>query len=99
MDNAILEITKPSIIDVDGSVTEVEPAEGGNTFSLKDMQRIVGGYIEMVPVGKNYMIVNEEGKMMGLPFNTKATQIFQSTHGAYDEIVGTVLVAPKKYFK
>lgn len=38
--------------------------------TLKEMQEIVGGYIETVRVGKLLLMVcNEEGKLRGLPHN------------------------------
>lgn len=37
---------------------------------LHTLQRLVGGYIEAVPLAEDMaMIVNEEGKLMGLPKN------------------------------
>ena len=39
---------------------------------LEAMQEIVGGYIEVVPLKNNYLIVcNEEGKLMGLEPNVR----------------------------
>lgn len=37
--------------------------------TLEALQGLVGGYIETVPVGKALMLVNEEGKLRGLPVN------------------------------
>lgn len=77
------------IIKTTGEVTEVEPAKG-KYFSLEEMQIIVGGYIEVVRISNNeIMIVNEEGKLDNLPINKKATEI-ASIPG--DVIVGDVLV-------
>ena len=40
------------------------------TNELEPLQALVGGYIEIVPISdKIVMIVNEEGKLMGLPYN------------------------------
>lgn len=37
---------------------------------LKEMSEIVGGYIEVVPIGNRYtMVCNEEGQIHGLPNN------------------------------
>lgn len=53
--------------------------------SLENLQKIVGGYIETVPVGsKHVLIVNEEGKLRGLPFNFHM--------GLLDTIVGDAIV-------
>lgn len=44
--------------------------EVGNT--LKDLQQAVGGSIEVVPaeLGDDALVIcNEEGKIMGLPYN------------------------------
>lgn len=37
--------------------------------TLEAFQGLVGGYIETVPVGKALMLVNEEGKLRGMPAN------------------------------
>lgn len=49
-----------------GKKPEIEKIE----MSLEGMQEFVGGYIEMVPMGGNVMMVcNEEGKLLRLPEN------------------------------
>ena len=52
------------------------PAEGGcyeiesqTELSLKEQQKIVGGYIEVVTQGEHYVICNEDGKLQDLPIN------------------------------
>lgn len=38
--------------------------------TLKNLQNTVGGYIETVTVCSNFVIIcNEEGKLLGLPYN------------------------------
>ena len=38
--------------------------------TLENLQRIVGGYIEVFPVKEGVLIIcNEEGKLQGLPYN------------------------------
>lgn len=62
---------------------ELETMEIEN--NLKDLQGIVGGYIETVLLSPRVVvIVNEEGKMNGLPFNFNWYR--QST--LVDKIVG-----------
>ena len=53
--------------------------------ALKTFQNIVGGYIEVGPIGGSgaVMICNEEGKLLGLPYNFRKPN---------DIIVGTVIV-------
>lgn len=66
---------KGHIIKTDGQLEDVA-FEGEPT--LKAMQEIVGGNIELVKVLTDtdevvHMIVNEEGLIHGLPFNVRAT--------------------------
>ena len=50
--------------------------ENGTEFSLRELQNAVGGYIEVVHLADGrIMVVNEDGKVQGLPFNMAATQI------------------------
>jgi len=62
-------------IKADDTAAEVHPAQGA-TFSLKELQGFVGGYIEMVTIGpESFMIVNEDGMSLNLPSNERATMI------------------------
>ena len=70
--------------------------------TLEQLQEIVDGYIELVNVffGGKYeqMIVNEEGRLNGLPFNYRATSVYHCnyiTHKGevpYDPIVGNAVI-------
>ena len=57
--------------------------------SLEAMQAMVGGYIQAVYPFEEYvaLICNEEGKLMGLPFNRPLIDL--DTGIAYDMIAGT----------
>jgi len=62
-----------------GEVEEVKPANG-EKFSLKEMQDMVGGHIEIVPLPNGEsVVVNEEGKedfgvcIQATPKNEKAS--------------------------
>lgn len=58
--------------------------------TLEAFQDIVGGYIEVVPLyGNIRMIVNEEGKLLSLPKNKAATELY---HKISDYIVGTAII-------
>jgi hypothetical protein len=48
------------LIKANGDVSEVYPAQKKG-FSLKELQGFVDGYIEIVSVGKQFMVLNEEG--------------------------------------
>jgi len=44
--------------------------------TLKEAQAFVGGYVEGISMPNgDYLIINEEGKLKGLPFNEEATKI------------------------
>ena len=57
-----------------GEVKEVSP-ENGRFFTLEEMQKMVGGLIEIEPLpsGRS-IVVNEEGKMIGLEKNQRASE-------------------------
>ena len=40
--------------------------------SLQELQKLVGGYIEMHNIGNTHLIVNEEARIVGLPINKEA---------------------------
>ena len=67
-----------------------EKREAPTKPTLKQMQELVGGYIESVRVEHEEhmrtMVVNEEGFLMGLGFNLNASQI------AHRQIVGNVFI-------
>lgn len=77
-----------------GEVIKTSP-KNGKDFSLKELKEIVGGHIEVVNLGDDYMVVNEEGKLIGLPFNLNATIVYQISTKIGEHIVGDVLVCPK----
>lgn len=84
------------LIKTDGSVSQFFP-RNGRRFSLEEAQGLVGGYIQVITLPANcILIVNEEGKLQGLPYNQSATAI---AYGSYaissgDCIVGDAVVCP-----
>ena len=80
------------IIKTDGYIIESEP-KNGSDYQLEELQAIVSGFIEVVPIGeKHLMVVNEEGKLKGLGINHVATAIFNKSYRGYDVVVGDVLL-------
>lgn len=77
----------------DGEFIYKEP-KNGTDFSLEELQEFVGGCIEIVSlVDDLIMVINEEGKLLDLPFNKAATEILWSSTGSTsDYIVGNVLI-------
>ena len=71
--------------------------------TLKELQSLVGGYIELVyDDGKTQIICNEEGKLNGSHYNSGATSLWHSLlrqdafYEIPDHIVGDVVVLTKK---
>lgn len=81
------------IYKTDKSFVNVEP-KNGESFSLEELQSIVGGYIEIVNLDNgDIAVMNEEGKLMNLPFNPYATAAISNLNKRYanEFIVGDVL--------
>lgn len=76
----------------DGTVIENVEPKNGSDFSLEELQEIVGGCVEFAHMGKETMALNEEGKLLGLPMNEKATSLYHEHVYKGDYIVGDVLV-------
>lgn len=95
-----MEKYRSRIISAGGMVTYYDPANGTD-FQLEELQRIVGGYIEIVYLNdRQVMVVNEEGKLNGLPVNSIATAAYQiARQYTNDFIVGDVLICDKELIK
>lgn len=81
----------------DGTQEEKQP-KNGRDFQLEELQEMVGGYIEIVPCWHpqhkdKVIVLNEEGKLEGMPLNKKATEIYNV---ATDVIVGNALICLDK---
>jgi hypothetical protein len=85
------------IIKTDGTIEVVKNDE--KEASLEFLQKAVDGYIEIVWLDENtLMVVNEEGKLLNQPLNELATQVFyEKTRRFNDCIVGDVVVLDKKF--
>ena len=73
-----------------------------NTPDLKGAQDFVGGYVECItfPNG-DLLIVNEEGKLKGLPLNPEATLLWKMTFDNDNYVTGRkdFVVGPAIYIK
>jgi hypothetical protein len=77
-----------TIVKVDGSE---EPL---SDCTLASLQKVVGGYIEIVQTNDGRLVVlDEEGKLKGKPVNAKATELTRGIVDVFDLIVGDVVVA------
>ena len=75
--------------------------------TLESAQEFVGGYVEGItfPNG-DYLIVNEEGKLIGLPLNPEATLLWRLTFdndnfitGRKDFVAGPAILIKQKALK
>jgi hypothetical protein len=75
-----------------GSKINVRP-RNGQQYGLDELQGFVAGLIEIVPLNEELlMVVNETGKLDGLPVNIEATKIWMRHYGPTDIIMGNALV-------
>lgn len=80
------------VLKMDGGEWLVSP-KNGTDFQPDELQGIVGGYIEAAAIGNGLiMVMNEEGKLKGLPLNARASQEYFMAYGVYEPIVGNVLI-------
>ena len=88
------------LFETTGRVQGVFPANGTD-FSLEELQGFVGGWIEIINVTDDViMVVNEDGKR-GLEPNGMAT-VLAKAHGAIflnDYIAGNALMCPSDMVK
>jgi len=82
------------LITPDGKTQDIAPANG-KAFTLAELQKLVGGYIEehYTTTGE-VMMVNEDGKRLNLPVNRVATAKVRLSDD--DVLVGNVVVGSKK---
>lgn len=89
------------LFEATGRAQGVLPANGTD-FSLEELQGFVGGYIEVVHITENViMVVNEDGKAQRLEPNSAATVLAKAL-GAIamnDFIVGNALMCPSDMVK
>lgn len=83
-----------TLIKTNGDESEALPANG-KSFTLEELQKFVGGNIEIHAAKDGRLIVmNKEGKLLGGAFNPKATELY--VYGDRDVILGDVLVGTEK---
>ena len=81
------------IITIDSDMKVVRP-KNGSDFSLDELHSFVGGTIDIISVSARlYMVVNDDGLILGLPYNPAASFIYKRP------IVGNVLLCPKHMIK
>lgn len=80
-----------TLYKTNGESKQISP-KNGTDFQLEELQEIVGEYIDVIGLGDEIMVFNDEGKLIGLPLNKEATVLFHRHYDTDDFIVGDVLI-------
>lgn len=82
-------------ISADAKIESIIPTDQ-KAFTLDELQKMVGGMIQVVDLPKQgmHMVCNEEGKLNALPVNSMATRLWEVDYGTTDMIVGDTLFIP-----
>jgi hypothetical protein len=83
-----------TIYRTDGTTETIKPAKG--TFTLEEVWEIVGGYVEIIPLKKGFLLVDEEG---GMPWKSHLDWNPAASELADRAIIGTALHTNSKEFK
>jgi hypothetical protein len=94
---------KATLYCVDFKIREITPANG-LYFTLEEMQKYVGGLIEIIPLDREgledkLIVVNEEGKLTGLAPNLPATLIWIMYYGETDYVSGDAIVCHPSFIR
>jgi hypothetical protein len=81
-------MAKALVVTTDGQFEVIDE------ISLKTLQAKVGGWVQAVDLTETLTLwANEEGKLVGLPVNGFATELWESRFGAgTDIIVGDIVL-------
>lgn len=80
------------VITTEGTARTIPlPTETG---MLKTLQGAVGGLIDVItfPSLNLALVINDEGKLIGLPVNPTATAMYLLYRGVFDVVAGDVVV-------
>ena len=69
------------ILKADGTTAELAGTGKGGRLTLEEMQKAVGGYVEICLVKGGQLVVNEDGIPLGLPVNEAATNLYVEKYG------------------
>lgn len=81
------------VIKADGNVHGIDLGEN-SLDEYEAIAGVVGGMLQAVPLGDSGLIMwcNDEGKLIGLPYNHKATNVWVKYWGQTDVMVGDCVV-------
>lgn len=91
----------PCILRTDGTTESYLP-ENDEDFKLEELKTAIGGgWIQVVqdPKLDIVMVIDEEGKLKGLPLNPLATAVWEGWYGPSDVIMGDALLCRQSQIK
>lgn len=86
-----------TILYPDGTTKRIYPTNSSTGFSLEELREAIGGgWIEIVrtQTGRRILVIDEEGKLKGMPLNSRASGLYDPTYS--DVIVGIAILATNK---
>jgi hypothetical protein len=87
-------MTKQVVVIKSNGEVSAEQVENSNEYDF--LSNAVAGWIQAVDLAEDLegltLWVNEEGKLNGLPYNQKATYLWEKSYGFTDVIVGDVVI-------
>jgi hypothetical protein len=89
-------MTKQVIVITPENEVSVKQMPSTSPDEYNFLNTAVAGWIQAVPLDDELegitLWVNEEGKLDGLPYNQKATYLWEQSYGFSDVIVGTAVL-------
>lgn len=81
------------VIKADGSIHGIDLGQNSED-EYNALSGAVGGYIQAVPLSESGMNLwcHDEGKLIGLPYNHKATNVWVKYWGQTDVMVGDCVI-------
>ena len=75
-----------TLYKANGDIATIKPRSFRKRFSVKELQKAVGGYIQCIDLNGNYLIVDEDGFAKERPYNFNASAI--SFQFGFGHVVG-----------
>lgn len=80
-------------------IDNIEPKNGAD-FTLEEVYEYVGSPVQLLDISENeYGLINEEGKIRDMEYNSLATELLDGILFPGDYIVGNMMIVKKSQFK
>lgn len=81
--------TKATLYKIDGSK---EPLTLNPKTRLEALQKLVDGYIEVIHINGNDVVLNEEGRLLNLPINPLSYEVGKNSIWENEIFRGNIIV-------